>query len=43
MSVDFLLIVAACIVFALATIRVKAPIELVPLGLLLWALTGLIK
>jgi hypothetical protein len=43
MSIDFILIVAACICFGLATANVKTPINLVALGLLLWALTALIK
>lgn len=42
MDVDFILIAAACICFALATINVKAPINLVALGLFLWALAGLV-
>lgn len=42
MSIDFLLIVAACICFALATINIKSPINLIALGLLLWALTAVI-
>jgi len=43
MSIDFLLVAAACVCFALATANIKSPINLVALGLLLWALTGLIK
>lgn len=40
--VDLILLIAAAICFGLAALNVKSPVQLMPLGLLLWVLTALL-
>lgn len=42
MNLHTILLIAAAICFAAAALNVKSPIQLTPLGLLLWVLTLLI-
>jgi hypothetical protein len=42
MSVDTILMVLACICFGVAALNIAAPVNLVALGLLFWALTVLL-
>jgi hypothetical protein len=41
-DIDFVLVVLALICFALATLNVKAPVNLIALGLFFYALTALL-
>lgn len=42
MSADLILLAIAAICFVLAALNVKAPVQLVPLGLFCWVLTAII-
>ena len=41
-SIDMVLLLAAAVCFGLAALNVRSPIQLIPLGLLLWVLTALL-